>query len=85
MTPEQRVLRSRLGAHSKWAACEDRAAATAPARKGWRARFEQQADPEGVLSPEELQARTDQLIKAHMTRMALKSSLSRAKKKRGAA
>lgn len=61
----------RIGAHTRWAKEPDRRAATAPARKGFRARFEREIDPDGVLSPAELAIRTDHAISAHMGRLAL--------------
>ncbi len=38
-----------LGAHEKWARCNDRSAATAPMRQGFEARFLKAADPDGAL------------------------------------
>lgn len=61
----------RVGAYSRWAKEPDRKAATAPARRGFRARFEREVDPQGVLSPAELAKRTDYAISAHMSRLAL--------------
>ncbi|WP_051362933.1 hypothetical protein [Amycolatopsis thermoflava] len=80
MTPEQRALRSRLGAHIKWANTTDRSAATAPARKAFHDRWERQADPDGVLSPGERAVRAEHLKKAHFTRMAMASAKARARK-----
>lgn len=68
----------RVGAYSRWAKEPDRQAATAPARKGFRARFERQVDPEGVLPPAELAYRTDRAISAYMCGLALKKSKRRA-------
>lgn len=61
----------RIGAHSRWAKEPDRTAATAPARRGFRARFEREVDPDGVLPPAELARRTDHAISAHMCRLAM--------------
>lgn len=42
-----------------------------------RARFEQQADPDGVLSDEERARRADLLMRAHMLRLAAASAKAR--------
>lgn len=75
LTSEQRSLRSRLGrigAHESWARTPDRSARTAPARAAAMARFEQQVDPDGVLSPGERAVRAEHARKAHFQRLALK-------------
>lgn len=82
MTPEQRSMRSRLGAHTRWANTPDRSAATEPARKAWKNRWLKLADPDGTMPPEQAHAKAEQLEKAHFVRMALASSQSRARKRR---
>lgn len=59
----------RIGAHAKWANCEDRTAATAPARAGLEEKFLDEAggDPK----------RAESLRKAYYTRLALKSAQAR--------
>lgn len=52
LTPEQRSLHARIAAHSRWGQTDDTVAATAKARAAAEGRFERQADPEGVLSPD---------------------------------
>lgn len=79
LTPEQRSTRSRLGNHVRWAAVSDPKAETAPARKGFMARFERQVDPDGVLPADERIRRAKHALKAHMTELALRSSKARAK------
>lgn len=74
-----KAIAGRIGAHTRWAKEPDRKAATAPARRGFRARFEREADPEGVLSPAELAYRTDCLISAHMGRLALAKAAKKAR------
>lgn len=79
MTPEQRSLRARLASHCSWAGTEDRSARTAPARRKSpvsRAYWDEQYpnDPQAAESAH----------KAHMTRLALRSSQARARR-RGAA
>lgn len=80
MTPEQRALRSKLGAHTRWANCTDRTAATQPARDAFRDRWLDQVDPERVLPAAERTKRADHAMKAHMTRMALNSAKARARR-----
>jgi hypothetical protein len=81
MTPEQRQMRSKLGAHAKWAATDDRTAATEPARKGFLAKLAREIDPDGVMDPTELARRVENARRAHYQRMALKSSQARARRK----
>jgi hypothetical protein len=77
MTPEQRALRARAAAHTSWANTADPRKRTAPARKGFMARFEREVDPDGKLSQEERQRRAESAMKAHMAKLALKSSRAR--------
>lgn len=86
-TPEERSLVSRIAAAERWGRTPDRTAATEPARAGLRARFEHEADPDGVLSPAERGRRADQLMRAHMLRMTLaaKQARRRAKEQTAAA
>jgi len=76
-TAEDRALVARIGAQTRWGLEADRVAATAPARKGLRDKFEREADPEWILSPAERARRADSLFRAHMLRMSLKSKRSR--------
>ena len=48
-----RAVIARIAAAERWARTSDRAAATEPARRGLRARFEREADPDGVLDAAE--------------------------------
>jgi hypothetical protein len=84
VTPEQLRLRAEIAANEKWAREPDRVAATARARRGFLAKLEAEVDPSGVLPPEERARRVESLRRAHMARMALKSSRARAAKKGGA-
>lgn len=79
-----RALIARIAAHTRWAGEADRAAATAPARKGLEAKWAAQVDPDGVLAPDELERRVQNLRQAHMQRMALASARAR-RAKAGAA
>ncbi|MBX7264955.1 hypothetical protein KIF24_02040 [Micromonospora sp. Llam7] len=82
----QRSLAGAIGVLHRWArtTSEQRTAALGPANEGRRRRLEQQADPEGVLSPEDLAAAVDRLRRAHMRKAALASAKARAARKRAA-
>jgi len=72
-----RALIARIAAAERWSRVADRHTATAPARQGLRARFEREVDPHGVLDPAERSRRADQLMRAHMLRLARRSAQSR--------
>ncbi len=57
-----RALIARIAAAERWARTPDRVAATEPARRGLRARFEREADPEGALDVAERNRRADALF-----------------------
>lgn len=84
LTHQERVLRARLAAHTRWALERDPTAATAPARAGFHDRFVREVDPDGVLPPDELARRVEHARKAYFTRLALKSAQAR-RRKAGAA
>lgn len=71
------VLAGRIGGYTKWANCEDPTAATAPGRKAFLDRFEQEVDPERKLTSAERARRATAARKAHFTRLALKSVQAR--------
>lgn len=79
-TPQQRSMQARMAVHLSWAATTDRSARTEPARRASLAAFDRQADPDGVLSPEERSRRAEHLRKAHYQRMALASAKARARR-----
>jgi hypothetical protein len=85
MTPEQRVLRARLAAHTRWAKEQDRVAALAPARRALLDRFEREVDPDGVLSEAERARRADHARRAYMYRLALRSARVRRRRAEKAA
>jgi len=75
--PSDRALIASVAAYSRWArrtSAQERADALAPARDGMRGKWETQADPDGVLPPDELAAAVDRLRSAHYRRMALRSA-----------
>jgi hypothetical protein len=81
LTPGERTLRARLAAHTLHATVDSREH-TEPARKAFMDRFEDQVDPDRLLSPSERRRRADQAKKAYFTRLALKSVQAR-KRARG--
>jgi hypothetical protein len=78
VTPAQRALRARIAAHSMHAQGKTN---VKPAQDAFLARFERQVDPDGVLSPEERQRRSEAARRAHFAALALKSSQARARRK----
>lgn len=78
-TQHDRALVARIAAAERWARTTDRAAATAPARQGLAAKFEREADPDGLLAPDERARRADLLMRAHMLRMARRSAQARSR------
>jgi hypothetical protein len=76
LSPTERVLRARAAAHAKHAK-HDAKAAMDKARAAFLARFERQADPDGVLPAAERQRRAQQLRSAYFARLALVSAKAR--------
>jgi hypothetical protein len=74
----QRVLRAKLGGLQTAA---NGTGTTTAAREKFLSRFDDEVDADRVLSPAERARRAEAARKAYMTRLALKSSISRAKKK----
>jgi hypothetical protein len=63
-----------MAAHISWARTDDRSARTAPARRAALTRFEEQVDPDHRLNPTERVRRAEHAMRAHMTRLALRSA-----------
>jgi hypothetical protein len=82
LSPAERTLRARLAAHTMHAH-NDPKAITAKARAGFLAKFEREADPDGVLAPEERRRRAEHLRSAHFARLALASAKARRKRRAG--
>jgi hypothetical protein len=80
LTPEQRSLRARIAANTRWSR-EDGKPNAVRAQRGLYAKFEKQVDPDGTLRPIERAKRTEAAYRAHMARLALKSSKARASRK----
>lgn len=74
---ESRSLAARIAAAERWGRCQDRTAETLPARRGLRAKYARQVDPEGKFPPDELERRVDSLMHAHMLRMSLAAKKAR--------
>lgn len=76
-------LHAQLAAHTSWAATDDPAARTAPARAAFLERFEREVDPGGLLSPPDRARRAEHARKAYFARLALASA--KARRAKGAA
>jgi hypothetical protein len=78
LTPEQRTLRARLAALSRWAA-EDPTANAERGQRGLRAKFTREVAAQFPDLPEaELARRAEAAYRAHMVRLALSKSKARA-------
>jgi hypothetical protein len=76
LSPTERVLRARVAAHAKHAQHDPRTTMD-KARAVFLARFDRQADPDGLLPPAERERRAQQLRSAHFARLALASAKAR--------
>lgn len=81
MTPGEKTLRARLAAHASWSKTSDPSARTKPGRDKFQQRFENEVDPDRVLSSAERQRRAEAARKAYFTRLALKSAQARRNEK----
>lgn len=75
---QSKVLAGRIGGLTT-SARHDGKTNTAAARSTFLKSFEDQVDPDRVLSPEERERRALAARRAHMTRLAMKSASSRAR------
>lgn len=80
LTPEQRTLRARLGAHALHAQGKT---TTEAAREAFDRRFLDEVDPDRKLPVDERLRRAQYARKAYFTRLALKSARARARKAAG--
>lgn len=76
MSPAERSLRARMAAHMMHARHDTRQRTT-EARAAFLARFEREADPAGILSPEERRRRAEHLRRAYFARLAAASAKAR--------
>ena len=74
-------LRARIASYSRWARTPDRSGATAPARRGFDARFEREVDPEGKLPSEVRERLVESARKAHFAKLAYASAKARRRKR----
>ncbi len=74
------ALRGRIGAYARWARTEDRVAATEPARSAFMRRFEDQVDPQRLLSDQERASRAHFAMRAYMADLTRRRLLSRRRK-----
>ncbi|HEY3481636.1 MAG TPA: hypothetical protein VGL02_22290 [Streptomyces sp.] len=81
MSETHHATAGKIGAHTKWAKCDDRTAATAPGRARFMKRFEREVDPDGVLPSDVRAQRAEHAKKAYFARLALKSAQARRKAK----
>jgi hypothetical protein len=79
--PDNHLI-STLGNHVRWAAVDNRAAATAAARDAFAERLVREARERfGDLPPDELAYRAERLRRAYFTRLALRSAQARRARK----
>ena len=76
LTPEQRSLRARIAANTRWSR-EDPTENAIRGQKGLRARFLREVDPDNTLTKAERLRRADAAYRAHMSRLAFASSKAR--------
>lgn len=87
MTPEQRTMRARIAALSRWAK-ESPAENATRGQAGLLAKFIDQVDPDRTLPEPERMRRAEAARRAHMVRLSLRSAQARAARaasKRGGA
>jgi len=83
LTPQQRTLRARLAAQTRWAQ-QDPVAGTEAARRAFTDRFfVDQVDPDRVLPERERHRRAESARKAFYTQMAYRSAQVRARRRGG--
>lgn len=73
----RRSQAARIGALARWG-YHDPKEGTKAARAGFDAKFLRDADPDGVLDPQERERRAQRLKRAHMLGLAQKSAAARA-------
>ena len=83
LTPEQRSLRGRIGAHVQWSRERDPSGRTAKARAAFLARFDREVDPNNELPAEERIRRAEHARQAYFARLAFASARARSKKDSG--
>jgi hypothetical protein len=77
-----RATSARIAALTRWSQ-QDTTQGTSAARSAFLAKFEQQVDPDGVLTPQERAVRAERARKAYMAQLSLRAA--RARRERRAA
>lgn len=77
MTPEERVTRAQIAAHTRWSRTSDRTEAMKPARDASFQRFIDQVDPERKLDEVTRIRMAISAERAHMARMSLAAQKSK--------
>jgi hypothetical protein len=80
MTPEQRRLRARIAANTRWSRPMAREDAADTARSAFYARLERQVDPQGKLPPRE----RDRLVHAAARAFPARLNFAKSRKQRPA-
>lgn len=81
LSPEERKLRAKIAGNESWAKTKNRTKRTQRARDTFRESFQDVVDPEHLLDPVERAKAGEAGYRAHMARLAFKSSKARRKKK----
>lgn len=79
LSPAERWLRAQIAANTRWSR-EDPTTNALRAQAGLLAKFEREVDPDATLPPVERARRAESARKAHMLRLALRSSQARRRK-----
>jgi len=79
-----KTLRGRAGAHAMHSH-HDSKAVSQPARDAFMARFEDEVDPDRVLSESERARRAEHALRSYMAKLALRSAKARRARKAGPA
>lgn len=69
LTPQQRSERARIASNERWSRAGAREAQSATLRASLRARLEQQVDPDGVMTPDELEQAVRNANRARMAKV----------------
>ncbi len=80
--PADRFMVASYAANKRWAHEPNRPAATSAARAAFDRRFEDEVDPDRVLTPLERATRASSARKAYFMRLALRSAQVRRMRKR---
>jgi hypothetical protein len=81
LTPTERSLRAQAAGLTSWAKTADPLERTKPGRDAAFSKFEDEVDPEHKLPANERRRRAEQLRRAHMAKLALRSAKARRLKK----